>query len=65
MSGTPDLEAKRDSLYRRLEAGYSKIDEGLRAKADQNTVQKWEDFWIDLLHEYESVCRELQRDLAV
>lgn len=55
------LEAHRDSLYHRLELGYARIERGL---ANGEEVTTWEDFWVSLLHEYERVCDELQRDLA-
>ena len=54
-------EAHRDSLYQRLEQGYERIERGL---ADGSDVSTWEDFWVSLLHEYEQVCDEIQRDLA-
>lgn len=52
-----DLAAKRDSLYQRLEAGYAKIENGLARNKD---MTRWESFWIQLLHEYEQVCQEIQ-----
>lgn len=55
------LEEHRDSLYQRLEQGYERIERGLATGGDVTT---WEDFWVSLLHEYERVCDELQRDLA-
>lgn len=55
------LEAHRDSLYHRLELGYARIERGL---SEGEEVTTWEDFWVNLLHEYERVCDELQRDLA-
>lgn len=55
------LEKHRDSLYRRLELGYERIERGL---AEGSDVTTWEDFWVALLREYEQVCDELQRDLA-
>ena len=55
------LEVRRDSLYQRLERGYTQIEQGLSSERDMTT---WEDFWIALLHEYEQVCNELQRKLA-
>jgi hypothetical protein len=58
------LAERRDRLYQRLETGYSKIDQGLRADADRDQVQAWEDFWLTLLQEYEAVCRELQARCA-
>ena len=55
------LEARRDGLYERLEAGYQRIERGLDEGRDITT---WEDLWLSLLNEYESVCDQLQRDLA-
>lgn len=55
------LEEHRDSLYHRLEQGYERIEQGVATGGD---VATWEDFWVSLLHEYERVCDELQRDLA-
>jgi hypothetical protein len=56
-----EREAHRDNLYQRLEQGYERIERGL---ADGSDVTTWEDFWVSLLHEYEQVCDEIQRDLA-
>jgi hypothetical protein len=53
------LEVRRESLARRLDDGYLRIDEGILAG---HAVDEWEAFWIRLLHEYEEVCRDL--DLA-
>lgn len=63
MDETTDLAARRDNLYRRLEAGYEKIERGLREESHE--VTQWEDFWIALLNEYECVCDELTAKLAV
>lgn len=54
-------EQHRDNLYQRLEQGYERIERGL---ADGSDVTTWEEFWVSLLHEYEQVCDEIQRDLA-
>ncbi|MBA3450826.1 MAG: hypothetical protein H0T18_06415 [Chloroflexia bacterium] len=51
------LDAQRDVLERRLEDGYRRIDEAAIAGAD---IAEWETFWIQLLGEYEDVCRELK-----
>lgn len=51
--------ARRESLERRLDEGYRRIDEAELAGGD---VSEWESFWIRLLREYEDVCRE--HDLA-
>lgn len=50
------LDARRNSLERRLDDGYQRIDEAALAGTD---VAEWESFWIRLLGEYEDVCREL------
>lgn len=55
------LEARRDSLYERLEVGYARIERGLE---EQRDMTSWEDFWLALLNEYEQVCNELQRKVA-
>ena len=47
---------RRASLERRLEDGYQRIDDALRDGAD---VDAWEEFWIQLLGEYEGVCEDL------
>lgn len=55
--GASDPRAsRRDSLYQRLEVGYDKIERGL---AEGRDMSSWEDFWADLLREYERVCDEL------
>jgi hypothetical protein len=55
----PSVDSRRQSLERRLEDGYTRIDQAALAGAD---VSEWEFFWIRLLGEYEDVCRE--SDLA-
>lgn len=55
------LAAHRDSLYARLDVGYERIERGLE---DGQDVATWEDFWCDLLREYEKVCAALTADLA-
>ena len=50
-----DLGARRDTLESRLSDGYRRIDEAMIGGAD---VGDWEGFWIQLLREYEDVCRE-------
>jgi hypothetical protein len=54
--GTVRLDTRRESLERRLEDGYDRIDEAVLAGGD---VAEWESFWVRLLHEYEDVCREI------
>lgn len=51
-----DHSARLDSLERRLQDGYQRIDEAVLAGTD---VIEWESFWLRLLREYEDVCREL------
>lgn len=41
------------ALVRRLEDGYSRIEQAVRAGED---VAAWETFWIDLLRQYEALC---------
>jgi hypothetical protein len=53
-----NLESRRESYRRRLDDGYSRIDEAALSGSD---VSEWESFWIRLLREYEDVCRELDR----
>ncbi len=55
------LADHRDSLYARLEIGYERIERGLREDQDVTT---WEDFWVDLLREYERVCDALTEHVA-
>ena len=49
----PELRIRRESLQRRLEDGYQRIDHALRHGDD---VRAWEDFWLQLLREYEALC---------
>jgi len=52
-----ELRRQKNRLEQRLEDGYVRIDEAVRQGRD---VTAWEDFWLSLLYEYESVCDELQ-----
>lgn len=54
MTVTP--EQRRDSLVRRLDDGWRRIDAAQRTGAD---AAAWETFWIDLLREYEQACDEV------
>jgi len=57
-----EIGARRRTLERRLDDGYLRIDQALRSGED---IDAWEDFWIHLLHEYESVCDDIGvEDLA-
>jgi hypothetical protein len=50
---TPDgaAGATLTTLERRLDEGYSRIEEAIARGED---VTAWESFWIDLLHQYEA-----------
>ena len=50
------VEDRRRTLERRLDDGFQRIDQALH---DGTDVAAWEDFWIQLLREYESLCDEL------
>jgi hypothetical protein len=47
------LTVQEYTLYRRLEDGDKRIEQ---ARMRGEDVTAWEDFWIDLLHQYEAVC---------
>lgn len=47
---------RHDELEARLWAGDRRIQE---AEAAGQDVRTWEDFWLQLLQEYEAACREL------
>ncbi|MGC4107048.1 MAG: hypothetical protein QM753_12000 [Thermomicrobiales bacterium] len=51
---SPDLSLR--TLERRLDDGYRRIDEGI---ADGVDVSRWEEFWIDLLRQYEVLADQL------
>ncbi len=51
------LEEQKAALERRLHEGYVRIEEALAAGQD---VASWEQFWIELLHQYEAVCVQLE-----
>jgi hypothetical protein len=53
-----EIVDRRRALERRLDDGYIRIDEALRAGTD---VTAWEDFWLALLADYEHVCDEPRR----
>jgi hypothetical protein len=50
--------SESDVLRRRLDAGYERIELAKRSGVDTRT---WEEFWVNLLHEYEAVCDELEQ----
>jgi hypothetical protein len=51
-----EADTALELLERRLVDGYARIDE---ARMHGEDVTAWEDFWIDLLHQYESLHDEL------
>jgi len=51
------LKRHIQTLEERLNTGYALIDKRKAAGLD---VTKLEDFWIQLLHEYEATCDELE-----
>jgi hypothetical protein len=53
-----DITERRHALERRLDDGYLRIEEALRAGADVST---WENFWLNLLADYECVCDEIRQ----
>ncbi|HET9017364.1 MAG TPA: hypothetical protein VFN57_17315 [Thermomicrobiaceae bacterium] len=54
------LTRERAALQLRLEDGYQRIEQALVTGQD---VTHWEDFWVQLLAQYEQVCDAL-RDLG-
>jgi hypothetical protein len=54
------LTEKRDEYIERLDIGAAKIEE---ARSQGKDVTLWEDYWIQLLRQYEAVCDKL-RELA-
>ena len=57
MARRDHIRTRHQVLERRLEDGYQRIDELLRAGGDATA---WEDFWIQLLTEYEAICDDLR-----
>ena len=55
---TADTAARQAILEQRLEDGYQRIERAIRSGED---VQRWEEFWMGLLHEYEVLCDRLDR----
>jgi hypothetical protein len=51
-----EADTALELLERRLVDGYARIEE---ARMHGEDVTAWEDFWIDLLHQYESLHDEL------
>jgi hypothetical protein len=53
-----DLRRRKMTLEQRLEDGFVRIGE---AEVQGRDVAAWEEFWLTLLGEYESVCDELEQ----
>lgn len=51
----------QQTLEDRLDDGYRRIEE---ARVQGRDVQAWEDFWIQLLREYEEICDGLRLSAA-
>lgn len=51
MDATPSNSLRM--LEQRLDDGYRRIEAGQQVGSD---VDQWEDFWIDLLHQYEQLA---------
>lgn len=51
------LSEKRDEYVQRLDIGAAKIEE---ARRQGKNVTLWEDYWIQLLRQYEEVCNQLR-----
>ena len=56
LPGQITLERELEVLQRRLDDGFFKIERAIEAGQD---VRSWEQYWIELLHQYETVCAEL------
>jgi hypothetical protein len=52
-----DFVAQRTALVRRLDDGYVRIEQAIVTGED---VQAWEEFWISLLADYESLSDQLR-----
>lgn len=50
-------ESSLKVLEQRLDDGYRRIESGQLMGAD---VTQWEDFWIDLLHQYEQLADQAE-----
>ncbi len=50
--------ARCQMLEQRLEDGYRRIEQALAEGAD---VRAWEQFWLQLLAEYEAICSDLAK----
>lgn len=53
ISEIPASSSNLAVLERRLDDGYERIEQAI---ARGESVSHWEDFWLDLLHQYEAAC---------
>jgi len=62
-NGPGRLQSSSDpeSFSLRLEDGYARIEEAIVRGVD---IRAWEDFWLQLLDEYEDVCDGLRLEAA-
>ncbi|HYP61844.1 MAG TPA: hypothetical protein VEQ36_15570 [Thermomicrobiales bacterium] len=60
-SPTTELEARKMELVRRLQDGDEQISAAKRSGAE---TTRWENHWITLLRQYETVCREIAESSA-
>jgi hypothetical protein len=51
-----DLRQRKTTLEWRLEDGYARIG---AAEIEGRDIAAWEQFWLELLSEYEHICDEL------
>lgn len=55
MLASDDLEAEMQRLLFRLDDGFAKI---AQAAAMGEETARWEDVWLELLREYDELCKE-------
>ena len=60
-SPATELEARKMELVRRLQDGDEQISAAKRNGAE---TTRWENHWITLLRQYETVCREIAESSA-
>lgn len=51
-----ELEVKRDEFVARLDVGAVRIED---ARAKGKDVSEWENYWLQLIRQYEAVCDNL------
>jgi hypothetical protein len=50
------LEVKRNELIERLDKGAARIED---SRTQGRDVSEWEDYWVQLLRNYEKICDQL------